>query len=719
MKICRIVIMQSLLNHMKHVYLTGFMLFLLTTSSLAQVDSSKKQDSEPDYYAMSLEELMSIKTSDLSSELEQLINSLIGVASKKPLSARNSPSIVSLVTDEEIRNSGARDLIDVLRLVPGFDFGVDVEGVVGLGVRGNWAQEGKVLLMLDGLEINETMFSSLAFGNRFDVNQIKKIEIIRGPGSSIYGGFAEYGVINIITRSASDLKGISVSGTYGQFSDTYARRNLSISAGQEFGKLGVSVGAFFGQGQRSNQPYTDFLHGTADINTIYRPDGSVERIDTSYHDTRYNMAGNSALNPASINLGLSYGNLRFRGFIENYSMTTRDMYGEAAPEASHLNFRSYMGELIYTWKYSQKLTVTPQLSYKRQMPWQEEDVYNMVADRYRGKITANYDAKPWMNVVFGAESFNDRAFSRFPEYRFYNNENLVSFVNTAAFTQFLFKTPIANITAGARYDYNSAFGSAFVPRLGVTRKFSNLHLKLLYSSAFRAPAIENINLNADGTISPERTQVVEIEAGYQLNRSMILTANIFDITTKDPIVYYAVLHPNNEYEEGYANFHRTGSRGLEVEYRWKEKWGYVNANYAYYTNAGKNTVEYYAVASNPNSLLGFANHKINLNSSFRLAKGLSLNPSVNLIGKRYSNGGLDEDGEYIEKEWAPMYLANLFLQKRNFLVEGLDAGIGVYDLFNQKSVFLQPLWGDHAGLPGPAREFIVRVSYTLKGNAGR
>lgn len=78
--------------------------------------------------------------------------------------------------------------MQVLQLIPGFDFGVDVEGIVGIGVRGNWAHEGKVLMLWDGLEMNEDLYSTLQFGGHYPVGQIKRIEIIRGPGSAIYGG---------------------------------------------------------------------------------------------------------------------------------------------------------------------------------------------------------------------------------------------------------------------------------------------------------------------------------------------------------------------------------------------------------------------------------------------------------------------------------------------------------------------------------------------------
>ena len=62
----------------------------------------------------------------------------------------DSPAVVTAVSAEEIRSSGARDLMDVLLLVPGFFFGVDVQGNIGPGFRGLWGVEGKILLLIDG-----------------------------------------------------------------------------------------------------------------------------------------------------------------------------------------------------------------------------------------------------------------------------------------------------------------------------------------------------------------------------------------------------------------------------------------------------------------------------------------------------------------------------------------------------------------------------------------
>ncbi len=169
----------------KQPFLALFAAACLTAASA--FGQSQKSDST-DY---SLEEMMQLNSSTEASALQEALNKKVNVSSKKPLSLRETPGIVSVVSAEEIANAGARDLIDVLRMVPGFEFSTDIEFQVGLGIRGNWAIEGKALLLLDGIEINETLYQNTQLGNRFPVDQIERIEIIRGPGSAIYGGTAE------------------------------------------------------------------------------------------------------------------------------------------------------------------------------------------------------------------------------------------------------------------------------------------------------------------------------------------------------------------------------------------------------------------------------------------------------------------------------------------------------------------------------------------------
>ena len=103
--------------------------------------------------------------------LEELLDTDIRIASVKFTSLEESPSIVSLITREEILQSGARDLTDILRLIPGFQLGLDVQNALGIGLRGNWAHEGKILVQIDGNPINDILYGNPVIGNRIDVEE--------------------------------------------------------------------------------------------------------------------------------------------------------------------------------------------------------------------------------------------------------------------------------------------------------------------------------------------------------------------------------------------------------------------------------------------------------------------------------------------------------------------------------------------------------------------
>jgi outer membrane receptor for ferrienterochelin and colicin len=218
--------------------------------------------------------------------LEDLLKTDVDVASKVPQTYREVPGVITVVTREEIMDSGARDLADVLMLVPGFSLGVDVEAVVGIGVRGNWGHEGKVLLLVDGQQMNETLYSTNQLGNHFPVDQIERIEIIRGPGSAIYGGYAELAVINVVTRGADELDGVAVYGHAGLASDTYGHLNRSVAAGQKIGDdLKLSLAGLFGQGHRSNADFTDFYGDTFSLTDHeLDPATALLNVFVSYRD---------------------------------------------------------------------------------------------------------------------------------------------------------------------------------------------------------------------------------------------------------------------------------------------------------------------------------------------------------------------------------------------------------------------------------------------------
>jgi outer membrane cobalamin receptor len=633
--------------------------------------------------------------------IDDVVRASVYSVSKKPQLVRESPGVVTVITREEIINSGARDIDDVLLLVPGFEFGVDVQGGIGVGFRGLWGQEGKVLLLIDGQEMNEISYSTLQFGNHYPVEQIEKIEVIRGPGSVIYGGNAELAVINITTRGAADLSGAAVAGNYGQMvggSNVLGRATATVSAGQEIGHLALSIAGTIGQGNRSDGVFQDAS------------------------GMEVGLEKNAELDPMFLNIGLGYRDFKVRFLYDNYSMTTLDGFGDINATADRTGFEAFLGSAEYNISVGDSLVVTPRVSYKRQRPWRvtntASDYYSdKIYDRALGGVSAAYDIRSNINLLTGVEAYVDRGKLNVPDLAdmglntSFGGEADKSYNNVAAFAQLGISHSIANLTVGARWERHNQFGQSFVPRLGITKVMGPFHVKLLASTAFRAPGFENINSNPD--IQPERTVVYELETGLQLNDHMFISANAFDTTINDPIVYDIVTDPDtNEDIEAYFNFDQLGSRGVEVDYKLRYAWGYASASGSYYNADGKNKVAIYAVPDRTNLLLAFPAFKGALNSGFNVYGGLVISPSLVFLSSRYGFGELDANEEQVLVKSDPVVVANLFLRWPDLFVRGFEIGAGVHNAFNSEEVFIQPYAGGHPPLPGSSRELLGRLAYT-------
>lgn len=620
--------------------------------------------------------------------LEELMNVPIRVT-KSGLSMRETPSAISVVTRDEIKRMGARDLTDVINQIPGFSFGIDVQNVIGLSSRGNWGHEGKILILLDGQEMNEILFSSTHFGQHFDINNIERIEVIRGPGSSIYGGYAELGVVNIITRKGQDIQGVTAGIQYGNTNGTTARQDVSFSAGGGNEKVEYSLSGYMGQGIRSDKTYTDIYGNTG------------------------NLAKYSQLNPRMFNAGLKVKDFSLRLIHDGYSHETIDQFDEivSPTRPDQVSFKTTYAEARYDWKASDKLSVTPRLNYKRGTPWYtgaDADVpYEITASRLYPSVNLNWKASEKVDVVAGVDSYFDHAEYNGSDADYFGDlstTNTLSFNNIGVFGQAVVKTKGVNLTLGARLDNHSQFGSAFSPRIGLTKAYDKFHYKLLYSRAFRAPALENMNYNP--AVKPERTGVAELEMGYKFNTHVILTGNFYRININDPIVYFVDgANPLGTY----ANFNKAGSLGFELDFRMKYDWGFINANYATFTSKNQNDVSLY-VEGTEDHALAMPGHRVNVLSSFNLGKGFQFTPSVVWQSKRAAVTGLNPDDSYkIEKLDAEFFL-NLYVR---YAHKNFDGGLGVYDVFDTGQLFVQPFASGKLPVPGIGRELVARVNYTI------
>lgn len=631
-------------------------------------------------FAQELDSILNLNAFTKESELQKQLNQSVAVSAQK-LSSRETPGIISVVTAEEIQNSGARDLTDVLRLVPGFEIMQDLQFVMGLGLRGNWANEGKVLVMIDGQPFNDLLYQSVAVGNRFFVDAIERIEIIRGPGSAIYGGSAEYGVINIVTKAASGQNGIAVYGAVGLHADAVGRTNGGVTAASSGKQISWDLSVFKGDGIVSDRQYQD----------IYQSD-PVDLANVTHAD------------PLNINAGVRFRGLSFRAML--------DRFATADPE-SNVEFNQSYLDLQYEIIMNDNLSITPRLQYLNQIPWYydypETDGidFEVKAKRMLGQVDGDWNVSRKVNVNFGALYFQDKSIDS------ETDDEMLTLNNVAFYTQALFKHRLANATVGFRFEKNNRYNGAFVPRIGLTKKIENLHFKVLYSSSFRSPSLQNVSLDTTGA-KPERSNVFEFELGYQFTPEMLISLNAFHITTRDVIIYSSA-GEGESFEEVYESDDKSGSKGIELVYSIrKEKW-YGSLTYSFNQAINDNTVEKYMVPQTTKQYVGMPQYKITGTLNVNITSALTANTTFIASGKRYAYTELNVEDEPVATELNPYVISNLFLNYKN-LIPGFTLGAGVYDLFNERPGVVQAYNGGigaYAPIPGRSREYVIKLSYQL------
>lgn len=295
----------------------------------------------------------------------------------------------------------------------------------------------------------------------------------------------------------------------------------------------------------------------------------------------------------------------------------------------------------------------------------------------------------------------------------FHGANKVSYANVAAYVQASWDNPWANVSVGGRVEWNSRVGANVAPRVALSKRIDRLHLKALYSGAFRSPGIENINLN--DAITAERTQVGEAELGLQLNDVAYASVNAFYMRLSNPIVYG--VDPASG-EESYINAGPIATAGWELELQLRGRFGFARATYSLALPA-ENQVEPYQVPGHSDFILGFAAHKVTVSGVWRVWGGLRLGGNAVYFSDRYAYltpGEPDEEGNPIGAlGLQPATLAaNVWLGYEGLGLTGLNVSAGVDNLFNAPIAYVQPYDGGHAPLPGGSRAFYLRLSYALR-----
>ncbi|GAN35404.1 MAG: TonB-dependent receptor [Candidatus Brocadia sp. AMX2] len=275
----------------------------------------------------------------------------VTIATRHETPVGKAPSIVTVITAKEIKHLGYRTFVEILRTVPGFEILKKGDlGEVFPAVRG-FAGSEKVRVMLNGHLVNSPRTGS-AFQqfDDFPVENIERIEIIRGPGSAVYGENAFLAVINIITFDAKDIDGIKVSGGYGSF-DT---EEGNIVFGKTYGKVDISGMVRY--------RHTDGFDGIVESDI-------VTQIDTALASLGFPPSSQAQgrvedwREEYDLNLKVVYKGFYVEGLYINKNMGPFIGPQFALADESNIEQNYVFGEAGYRNTFDEKFTIRPRLYY--------------------------------------------------------------------------------------------------------------------------------------------------------------------------------------------------------------------------------------------------------------------------------------------------------------------------------------------------------------------
>jgi outer membrane receptor for ferrienterochelin and colicins len=439
---------------------------------------------------MSLEQLMEIQ-----------VNTVFG-ASKFLQKVTEAPASISIVTSEDIRRYGYRTLADILRSARGFQTTYD-RNYTYLGVRG-LARPGdyntRILLLVDGHRINDNVYNMAPIGTEFpiDVDLIERVEIIRGPSSSMYGANAFFGVVNVIPKRGQDLNGFEVSGEAGSL-DTYKGR---FTYGGKIGKRAEVLfsGSFYeseGQRQLYFKEYDDAATNNGIAQNADRD--RFQQFFTSIAVGDFSLQGALSTRKKLIPTGtfgtifndphsytndtFGYLDLRFEHAFQNhwnvFSRLAYDRY-------------EYHGDYVYDYSDNEVPLPVTNKDFTLGDWWTTElGLRRNLGERHKLTVGSEYRGNLHQNQ-FSYDPFEDYVSQRkrSQTWGVYGQDDVTLLKNL-------------RLSLGLRHDRYQAFGGTTNPRLGLMydpRKGTTL--KFLYGHAFRAPNYYELFYGSGFTYKP-------------------------------------------------------------------------------------------------------------------------------------------------------------------------------------------------------------------------
>jgi len=492
---------------------------------------------------------------DIGVDFIESLDEVSEIATKTKLNVDDTPSFVTVLRNEELRQLGVKNVFEALAFVPGVQLKKELSGVPIVVFRGA-LQKGEVKLMVDGVNINNSYRASIYYYMDFPIELIDRIEVIRGAGSVLYGSNAISGVVNIITKISQDA----------------TKQDLFVSTGSYNYNKGGAV-------------LSTTLHDIKfSLDSYYQKDKKT--IDVPANASGLEGESDRRFDDYSVGLNLKSEHFSFNGRIKND--TNGNAYGvfgilDTDSDRFEHKDRSIFGELSYNndinpknnlkislgyINYNQEVetalakTAVINTDYEEQSYFTELNLVSKLIENNRLLIGARFEYSKEMKNDF---SLNSKEQNKNPIIASDFDRTISSVYLNDEYSL----NQNMNISAGLRYDYYSDFKDSISPNLGAVYIVNEqLRLKALYSHSFRAPSW--IELTSNSFLEAEKSDSIETGIIYKYSVYNIFKLNIYaskikDMITKDSVTRKYIQDTKNSFYGVELDYTYIPSNAMELD----------------------------------------------------------------------------------------------------------------------------------------------------------
>jgi iron complex outermembrane receptor protein len=655
---------------------------------------------------------ISIPTFPYAQEKEVTLEEVIVTGTRDVQEIRKIPANVTVITKEEIERSNSQTTVDLMR----DEVGVVVRDFYGTGktasvdIRG-FGETGPLntLVLVDGRRVNEIDLSGVDW-TQIPLDQIERIEIVRGAGSVLYGDNAIGGVINIITKKPEKPLSAKVEGIIGSY-------HFNQESGSVNGKWGP-LSAILNAGYHSTEGYRDNgLLRAKDVGgkVIYDLNDNVSfNLSGAFHRDKQGLPGGltqdqmdqlgrrATLTPdnqASTDDG--YGTFGIRAKLWDWGRTEMDFSYRHREVENFLDFPAS----FYTYQDDRRLRtwgVTPKYILEKSIGHFSNKLI-LGFDFYRSDSVVNSET-----IFFGFSTVNQSEVEKrstgiylLDEFSILSNMILSlgyrhEWVTYKIFDQAsLLKDKVKHQEPAWSLSLDYLFGKRSSAFFSVKRSF-----RFPVSDELLALDLTTFQFKVNPSMKPQTGYHYDVGIRHAFTDQIEANLTLFWVDLHDEIFYNPTAIPVAVNE----NFPRTRRQGIEIGVKiklfpWVSVWG----NYGYIRPILRE------VPFSGNDIPGVARHKGTLGGDFDFGKGFLLNTRLNIVGPHYFISDWANQVDRLDE----YYTADA---KFSYSWKGLKAFIGVNNLFNQK----YSEWGvtnatgtTQLFYPSPVRNYFGGISYTF------